>query len=453
MHVLRSTPLIHRRHVLRGLGTALALPLLDCMRPARTAAAAAAAAAKPRRSVFIYLPNGVNNREWQILGDGRDYRFSPTLSVLEKHRDQITPISGLHHPHGLGNHHGCQTIWLTGGKIGETERNTISVDQMMADKMAPHTRFASLELSNQGRSLSWNNDGILLPAEANPGVVFRRLFAEPEGGLGAQRRRLDRRQSILDAVLGEATSLRGKLGTDDRGRLDQYLTSVREVEVRAQRAEKWLDVPRPQIDPAQASHLSQDVGLSRLGDYLRTMYDLIVLAFQTDTTRVVTFSTGEEGKGPAVPDIRVFQDRHSLSHHGGNETRLADLAASDRFNVQQLSYFLDRLREVRDADGPLLDTSMVLFGSGMAYGHSHGNSNLPLVLAGGSALGLKHGSHVDFNRAAGFTDYEKALVGICHSPVDAKARMSNLLMTMAQRMEVNVEQFGDSTRSLTEVES
>lgn len=452
MHVLRSTPLIHRRHVLRGLGTALALPLLDCMRPARTVTAAAAAA-RPRRSVFIYLPNGVNNREWQILGAGRDYTFSPTLSVLEKHRDQITPISGLHHPHGLGNHHGCQTIWLTGGKIGETERNTISVDQLMAEKMAPHTRFASLELSNQGRSLSWNADGILLPAEANPGLVFRRLFAEPEGGINAQRRRLDRRQSILDAVLGEATSLRGKLGGDDRGRLDQYLTSVREVEVRAQRAEQWLEVPRPQIDSAQASRLSQDVGLSRLGDYLRTMYDLIVLAFQTDMTRVVTFSTGEEGKGPSIPDIRIFQDRHSLSHHGGNETRLSDLAASDRFNLQQLSYFLDRLREVRDADGPLLDSSMVLFGSGMAYGHSHGNANLPLVLAGGSALGLRHGSHIDFNRAAGFTDYEKALVGICHTPVDTKARMSNLLVTMAQRMEVGVERFGDSTRGLSEVEA
>jgi hypothetical protein len=452
MHVLRSTPLIHRRHVLRGLGTALALPLLDCMRPTRTAAAAAAAA-KPRRSVFIYLPNGVNNREWQILGAGRDYRFSPTLSVLDKHRDQITPISGLHHPHGFGQAHGCGAFWLTGAKISETDRNTISVDQLMAERMAPHTRFASVELSIQGRSLACNADGVQLPAEVNPGLVFRRLFADPEGGIGAQRRRLDRRQSILDAVLGEATSLRGKLGTDDRGRLDQYLTSVREVEVRTQRTEQWLDVPRPQIDPAQASHLTQDVGLSRLGDYLRTMYDLIVLAFQTDTTRVVTFSTGNEGTGPAVPDIRIFQDRHSLSHHGGNETRLADLAASDRFNVQQLSYFLDRLREVRDADGPLLDTSMVLYGSGMSYGHSHGMANLPLVLAGGSALGLKHGSHVDFNTAAGFTDYDKALVGICHTPVDAKARMSNLLMTMAQRMEVDVERFGDSTRSLTEVEA
>jgi hypothetical protein len=452
MHVLRSTPLIHRRHVLRGLGTALALPLLDCMRPVRSAAAATTAA-RPSRSVFIYLPNGVNNREWQILGAGRDYQFSPTLSVLEKHRDQITPISGLHHPHGLGNHHGCQTIWLTGGKIGATERNTISVDQLMAQQMAPHTRFASLELSNQGRSLSWNADGILLPAEANPGVVFRRLFTTPEGGIDAQRRRLDRRQSILDAVLGEATSLRGRLGNDDRGRLDQYLTSVREVEVRAQRAEQWLDVPRPEIDPAQAARLSQDVGLSRLGNYLQTMYDLIVLAFQTDTTRVVTFSTGEEGKGPAIPDIRIFQDRHSLSHHGSVETRLNDLAASDRFNLQQLSYFLDRLREVHDADGPLLDSSMVLFGSGMAYGHSHGNANLPLVLAGGSALGLKHGSHLDFNRAAGFTDYEKALVGICHTPVDTKARMSNLLVTMAQRMGVATETFADSTRGLTEVEA
>jgi len=447
MHILRSATVISRRHLLRGAGVALALPLLEGMVPAR----AAAAAARPRRSVFVYLPNGVNNHEWQIRGSGRDYAFSKSLAVLEKHRDQITPISGLHHPHGIGNHHNCQTIWLTGGKIGDTEKNTVSVDQLMAQTTAAHTRFASLELSNQGRSLSWTADGILLPAESNPAVVFSGLFEEPAGGIDAQRRRLVRRESILDTVLDEARSLERRLGSADRGRLEQYLTSVREVEERARRAEAWLDTPRPTIPTDAAARLNRAIGLDKLGEYLRTMYDIIVLAFQTDLTRVVSFSTGEEGKGPSVPEIGITQDRHSLSHHGGVAARLADLAASDRFNLEQLSYFLTRLGEVRDAEGPLLDSTMVLFGSGMAFGHSHGNANLPLVLAGGSALGLKHGSHVDYNTAAGFTDYDAKLIEICHRPVDGRARMSNLLMTMAQRMGVEIESFGDSTGVVSEV--
>ena len=447
MHVLRSAPVISRRHLLRGAGVALALPLLEGMVPAR----AAAAVARARRSVFVYLPNGVNNQEWQIRGSGRDYAFSKSLAVLQKHRDQITPISGLHHPHGIGHHHNCQTIWLTGGKVGDTEKNTISVDQLMAQASSPLTRLASLELSNQGRSLSWTGDGILLPAESNPAVVFSSLFEEPAGGIDAQRRRLVRRESILDTVLGEARSLERRLGSADRGRLEQYLTSVREVEERARRAEAWLETPRPTIPADAAARLNRAIGLDKLGEYLRTMYDLVVLAFQTDMTRVVTFSTGEEWKGPSVPEIGITQDRHSLSHHGGVAARLADLAASDRFNLEQLSYFLTRLGEVRDAEGPLLDSTMVLFGSGMAFGHSHGNANLPLVLAGGSALGLKHGSHVDYNAAAGFTDYDAKLIEICHRPVDGRARMSNLLMTMAQRMGVEIESFGDSTGVVSEV--
>jgi len=450
MHVLRSTPLIHRRHVLRGIGAAVALPFLECMRVARPAAAAAAAA-RPRRSVFVYLPNGVNNYEWQIRGAGRGYTMSKAFSVLEKHREQITPISGLHHPHGLGHHHICEKIWLTGARIGEAEKNTISVDQLMAQKTAPHTRFASLEMGN-GWSLAWNADGITLPSERNPATVFKSLFEEPPGGADAQRRRLRRKESILDMVLDEARGLERRIGTADRGRLDQYLTSVREVELRAKRAESWLDTPRPPIERAVAERLNRDVSPDKYGDYLRTMYDMIVLAFQTDTTRVVTFTTGSESQAPAIPEIGISQQRHALSHHGGNPTLLADLAKSDCFNLTQLGYFLTRLGEVKDAEGPLLDTSMVLFGSGMAYGHSHGNANLPLVLAGGSALGLKHGSHVDFNTAAGH-DYEKDLIGICFKPVDPRARLSNLLLTMAQKMGVETESFADSTRGLSEVEA
>lgn len=438
--------LLNRRHLLRGLGVSLALPLLDCMRPLR----AAETKTRAKRSVFIYLPNGVNTQEFQMPTSGVDYKMSKPLEPLAKHRAIITPISGLHHPHGLGHHHNCSTIWLTGGKIGPSERNTISVDQLMAQVTAPQTRFSSIELSNQGHSLAYSADGIQLPAQGNPGVVFRELFEEPQGGIAKQRRGLQRRGSILDAILDEANSLGGQLGKEDRGRLEQYLTSVREVEVRTERADKWLDTPRPKVEPADQSRLNRDVSLDRLGEYLRTMYDIMVLAFQTDLTRVATFSTGNEGNGPAVPEIGVKQDRHSLSHHNGNPKLMQDLLDSDAFNIKQFGYFLDRLSEVKDADGPLIESTMALYGSGMAYGHSHGNASLPIILAGGTKLGLKHGQHVDFNLIKTFKGYDKH-PGIFHNPVNSKARLSNVLLTMAQKMDVKAETFADSNGTISEV--
>jgi len=444
--------LLNRRHMLRGLGVALSLPLLDCMKPLAGSSLARAAETKNRakRSIFIYLPNGVNTAEWQMPTSGAGYTLSKPLASLEKHRSVITPISGMHHPHGLGNHHNCSTIWLTGGKIGQSERNTISLDQLMSNVTATQTRYSSLELANQGHSLAYSADGIRLPAQGNPSVVFKELFEEPAGGMAKQRRGLHRRGSILDAVLDEARTLGNQLGQDDKGRLEQYLTSVREVEIRTERADKWLDTPRPKVAPADQAKLNRDVSLEKLGEYLRTMYDIIVLAFQTDLTRVATFSTGSEGQGPAVPEIGVKQDRHSLSHHNGNPKLMQDLLDSDSFNVKQFSYLLDRLSETSDADGPLLDTTMALYGSGMAYGHSHGNASLPLVFAGGTKLGLKHGTHVDYNLVKEFKGYDKH-PGIFHNPVNPKARMSNLLLTMAQKMDVPTEKFGDSTGEMSEI--
>ena len=446
--------LMSRRRVLRGFGVALALPLLDCMRPLR----AADTAPRAKRSVFIYLPNGVNTIDYQVTQAGAEFAFSKSLKPLEKHRANVTPISGLHHPHGLGHHHNCSSIWLTGGKIGPSERNTISVDQLMAQVTAPLTRFTSLELSNQGHSLSCSADGIGLPAQGNPSVVFRELFEEPQGGTARQRRGLQRRGSILDTVLDEARTLGDQLGRDDRGRLEQYLSSVREVEVRTQRADRWLDTPRPRIEPNVQSRLNRSIALEQLGDYLRTMYDIIVLAFQTDLTRVATFSTGNEGTGPAVPEIGIRQDRHSLSHHNANPKLMDDLTQSDAFNIQQFSYFLDRLADTRDADGPLLDSTMALYGSGMAFGHSHGNANLPILLAGGRALGLRHGRHVDYNaegnKAEGYTynlNTPARHYAICFNPVNRRAHLSNLLLTMAQKMDVKTEKFADSNGVVSEV--
>lgn len=453
-HILTQDWLLNRRHVLQGMGVALALPFLDCMRPLR----GAEAAPRVKRSVFIYLPNGVNPADYQIVESGPDYKFSRSLKSLEPHRANITPISGLYHPHGIGKAHDCSSVWLTGAKFDANHRNTISVDQLMARVTEVHTRFSSLQLSSERRrSLSWTADGVALPEESNPSVIFRRLFAEPKAGVDVQRRQLTRRGSILDTILGEARRLDGKLGSQDSERLEQYLSSVREIEIRTQRADSWLNRPRPKIDKATAEQLDRDIPLEELGDYLRTMYDVIVLAFQTDSTRVATFMSGDEGTGPAIPEIGVNFGRHALSHHNGNKDMLANLSASDAFNIEQFSYFLQRLTEVRDADGPLIDSTLALYGSGMAYGHSHGNANLPLVLAGGKDLGLKHGRHLDYNALAspqGYNyqaDQPGALVRICHKPVNPKAHLSNLLLTMAQKMDVPLEKFGDSNAEASEL--
>lgn len=384
-NILSQNWLLSRRHLLRGLGVSLALPLLDCMRPLL----AADKAVRPKRSVFIYLPNGVNTHEYQMATAGKDYQMSKPLQALAKHRDIITPFSGMYHPHGLGHHHNCSTIWLTGGKIGQSERNTISVDQLMATVTAPQTRFSSIELSNQGHSLSYNADGIQLPhrealalssgnCSKNPRVVWRISGADCSNAAAFWMLSLTRpRPSIAN--------------WDQRIRADWSNIShpFAKSKFVPSRADKWLDVPRPTVDPGMASQLNRDVALERLGEYLRTMYDILVLAFQTDLTRVATFCTGNEGTGPAVPEIGVKQDRHSLSHHNGNPKLLADLMSSDTFNLQQFGYFLDRLREVKDADGPLIETTMALYGSGMAYGHSHGNASLPIVLAGGTAARIE----------------------------------------------------------------
>jgi hypothetical protein len=444
---------ISRRHVLRGGGAAVALPLLDCM----ATPPIAAAVSKPiGRSVFIYLPNGVNTLDYQIVEPGAGFTFSKSLKPLARHRSVVTPISGLHHPHALGHHHGCQSIWLTGAKIGPTERNSISVDQLMAEQTASSTRFASLVLSNTGRSLSYNADGISLPAETRPAEIFRRLFHSPSGGVAKERRELHKTGSVLDAVLDEAQTLERTLGTVDKTRLDQYLTSVREVEIRTERADRWLDVPRPAVDSATEQRITHEISQQQVGDYFRTMYDLIVLAFQTDMTRVITFSSGEEGKGLPIPEIQINQTRHSLSHHNGDPEQLRRLTESDAFNIEQFAYLLDRLAATPDGEGSLLDTTMALYGSGMAYGHSHGNANVPTIFAGGGRLGLRHGHHVDYNQGH-FEGYDLTNVRrhyeICSRPVNEKGRLSNLLLTMAHHMGVEAEQFADSLGTVSEVEA
>ncbi len=452
MNYLSQSWLIDRRHALKALGSFISLPLLECMIPAR---ASETAIATPKRSAFIYLANGVHSLNYQITTPGKDYKFSRSLMPLEKHREVITPISGLHHPGSLSYHHNCINIWLTGGKLGPSDRNTISVDQKMAELTAQHTRMSSLEVAITQDSLAWTADGVRLPAMRRCSEIFASMFEAPKGGIAAQRRALRRKASVLDDNLAEVRRLEKKMGSEDKGRMEQYLTSVREAEIRTKRADTWLDTPLPVISDEDRKRTNRDIADTKAGDYFRTVYDLMVLAFQTDVTRVATFSLGGEGQAIAIPEIGITESRHQLSHHGGDQGYIEKLTNYDTFAIEQFSYFLTRLAETKDLGGkPMLGSTMALFGSGMSYGHSHGNANLPLVLAGGSDLGLKHGQHLDFNKAVPDFQYVLGADGglttahyqTCSRPVNSDAHMSNLLLLMAQRMGVETDTFGDSNK-------
>ena len=441
--------LIDRRHALRAMGTCIALPMLECMIPLK----AKEKTETPRRSAFMYLANGVHSLNYQITKPGKDYTFSRSLKPLEKFRNVITPISGLHHPGSLGHHHNCIDIFLTGAKIGAAHRNTISVDQQMAQVSGQHTRYPSMEIALTQGSLAWTADGVQLPAQRRCSQIFASLFEEPKGGIAAQRKALRRKASVLDDNLAEVRALSQKMGTADKGRLDQYLTSVREAEIRTRRADNWLDTPLPKISEADRKRTNRDIAKTQAGDYFRTVYDLMVLAFQTDVTRVATFSLGGEGDAFAIPEIGITESRHQLSHHGGDEGYMEKLTNYDTFAIEQFGYFLTRLSETKDLNGKsLLGSTMSLFGSGMSYGHSHGNANLPLVLAGGTDLGLKHGSHLDFNQGH-FDGYTLDKPGdhyrLCSRPANTDAHMSNLLLLMAQKMGVETDQFGDSNKVIS----
>ena len=429
--------------MLRGLGATLALPLLDCM-------AALPAPTQPKRSVFLYIPNGVNTLTWQIEKTGADYALSQPLLSLEKHRADLTPISGLHHPMVIGKHHNCDKVWLTGADVpgdGGAFRNTVSADQMIAEVQGLSTRLSSLELAIEGHSLAWSRDGIQIPAERNTQTIFNMLFGVEKDSKETIRRKLSRRGSILDVVAEDAKRVNHKLGREDRSKLDEYLTAVRQVEERTKRADEWLNVPKPKLTADDQSRLNRKADMTQVREYHRLFYDLMLMALRTDSTRVITCMICSESNGGAIPDIGISQTRHGLSHHNGDPEQLRRLTQTDTFLVEQLSYFLDQLKEHQENGQSLLDTTQVLWGSGMAYGHSHGNANLPTLLAGGRALGYKHGSHIDFNlpkigqySLSDATSHYR----ICSRPVDGDARLSNLLLTMVQRAGVETNKFQDS---------
>jgi hypothetical protein len=436
---------LDRRHALRAIGVSLALPLLDAMRPR---AGAAPSTFKPwekcdnshPRMICCYVPNGVNIVEWVPKDAGPGYALSPTLTALKDFRDEFTVVSGLGHPRSTGGHFGADT-WLTAADLksrpGSDYSNSVSVDQVVAAAHAKATRYPSLQLSdNSGtgsaghsHTLSFDRNGTPLPAENSPRRLFERLFVpDTAGDRAAALRRYEERRSVLDDVAAEAKALDRRLGTEDRRKLDEYLQSVRDTEQQVARLQGWVDVAKPKVTPTGLQLESQPGNAHDRPMWLDVMLELAYLSFLTDTTRVITFEWSREAGGFGGGG----ENHHELSHHDGNPQKLARLAEIDRFHLSRLGRFLGLLRDTREADGRMLDRTVVLYGSGMNSGANtgdHSPKNLPLLVAGGKGLGFRHGRHLAF-------DPEK------HPP------LANVLVTVAQKMGVETDRFADATGTL-----
>ena len=380
---------------------------------------------------------------WFPSGEGRDFQFTETLKPLEPHRGNLTVLGGLSHPNGrrMGGHDTGDTF-LTGAFLNNQYlRNTVSVDQVAAAAVSDQTRFSSLVLSTDGgvgeptrsSTLSYNDKGRPIPALNQPQQIFDRFFGSGDADLIARRRRLKSAAGMLDRVLEDSRSLRRRLGKEDRQKLDEYLASVRQIEERVQRSQRWLEIPRPELTDEERDLLHLDSDDRKPLLFIRTMYDLIYLAFRTDSTRVATWqitnmadASSKAGKFPQLEGFKM--SLHSLAHAWNKPDGAVKLGEWDRFQASQLAYFLDRLANAQEEDGSILDSSLVLFGS--SNSQTHNNNNYPLVLAGGRRLGLRHGRFLKF---------------------DAKVPMANLFVTMLDRFGVETDSFADSTGPLSEL--
>jgi hypothetical protein len=417
-------PPLDRRSFLRAAGVTLALPWLERMAPAQPPAAAGL----PRRLVCVCAPLGFHAPNLFPTAAGRNYQLTPYLDVLRDFRDDFTVISGLAHPN-VGSSHDSIFSYLTAAPHPENRagfRNTISLDQFAANRLGSLTRFPSLTLSCEGFSLSWTASGAIVPSDCFPASVFSRLFlrGRPED-VRAQARQLEDGRSILDTVQGQAAALRQGLGAADRDRLDEYFNSVRELEQRLANQEQWLQRPLPTVNvppPQNNSNPADLVGKANL------MFDLIHLALQTDSTRIVTLLL--LGTSLVPPIQGVTQGHHDLSHHGQDTNKIAQLAAVERATMQSFRSFLAKLKDTREQGDTLLDRTTVLFGSNLGNASNHSTRNLPVVLAGG---GFRHGQHLAFNP-------------------DNPPPLSNLLLSMLRRLGVEAERFGSSTGTLTGLE-
>ncbi|HEV3256533.1 MAG TPA: DUF1552 domain-containing protein [Gemmataceae bacterium] len=441
---------ISRRTVLKGLGTAVALPVLEAMSPA-LALAGAAKKAFPRRMACIFIPNGVHMAAWTPKDVGNRFELPSALEPLKPFRDQLMVLSNLAldkarpHGDGPGDHARAMAAFLTGCQPRKTHGANIhagvSVDQVAALSVGKHTRFPSLELGcdrgmNSGNcdsgyscaysaNISWRTPSMPMAKEINPRLVFERLFAgEVKGEAAAARAKRERyKMSILDFVMEDAGRLKGRLGSHDQRKLDEYLSSVRELEVRIVGAGQGtargnVKMPMPAGIPI------------KYDEHIRVMSDLLVLAFQGDVTRIATFVFANDGDNRSYRFIGVPEGHHDLSHHGGNPDKQEKLRRINRFHLSQLAHLLGKLKAVREGEGTLLDNSMIVYGSGISDGNAHNHDHLPILLAGTGGGTIRSGRHVRLS---------------------SETPLTNLYVSMLERMGAATKSFGDSSGPLTQL--
>ena len=440
---------IPRRTFLRGLGTAVALPVLDAMLPAKAWGANAGAAGRfPTRIAWVYVPNGKNMADWTPAATGANYDLPSILEPLAAHRNDFSLISGLAldpanaHGDGGGDHARASGAFLTGvhprKTAGADIKAGVSADQIAANRIGSETRLASLELSCDGGqragscdsgyscayqfNISWRSETQPMNPEVDPRAAFERLFGNGDVGatLEAAARRARYRKSVLDFVLDDARSLSRQLGEADRRKLDEYLTAVREIETRIERTEKFGPAKAPPgvVAPEMFENFDEQA---------RLMYDILALAFQTDSTRVSTFIVAHDGSNRPYPSIGIRDGHHDLSHHRNDEDKKKQIARINRFHTAQFAYFLDRLKSTREGDATLLDHCTILYGSAISDGNKHLHEDLPILVAGRGGGAISTGQHVR---------------------VDDQTPLTNLYRSMLETVGVATEKFGDSTGKL-----
>lgn len=448
-----SNPL-SRREVLRGVGAAIALPALDSLAPA-SAFSARGAAAAPVRMAFLFVPNGMNMEHWTPGGLSKVGRetaeplanLPSILEPLSAAKPKMQVLSGLAQHNGFalgdgpGDHARSAASWLTGvhpkKTAGADIRNGISADQVAAARLAGKTRFSSIELGcerggvagdcDSGYScaysscISWRSETTPVAKEVNPRLVFERLFGTPNANAEALRLRTQQRRSILDFVLEDAAGLRAKLSGKDRQKVEEYLESLRDVEKRVAAFEQANPaglVPSGQVPKGVPADYA---------DHIRLMGDMMILAFQTDATRVATFMFANEGSNRSYRTVGVPDGHHDMSHHSGDPAKLEAKRKIDLFHVQQLAYIVNRMDSIKEANGTLLDNTMLVYGGGIGDGNRHNHDDLPILLAGGGNVGLKGGRHVRY---------------------PSNTPMNNLFLSLLDRLGIPVETLGDSTGKL-----
>lgn len=437
---------LSRRTVLKGLGAAVALPWLEAMGTLSSwAAGEATRKPAPNRMAFFYVPNGINMADWTPKAEGKDFELPHTLQPFKDLRDYINVLTGLTadkaraHGDGGGDHARALGAFLTGCQPRKTDgtdiRAGISVDQVAAARIGDLTRLGSLEVGCEAGSMagncdsgyscvysstmSWRSATQPLPKEVNPKLIFERLFAtKPD----ADRIRQDaRRKSILDFVREDSKDLQGKLGTNDQRKLDEYFTSIRDIELRIERAEKMPPVKAPPDVKAPTAIPA------KYDEHVALMYDLVALALQADVTRVVTSVLANEGSNKAYPFAGVAEAHHELSHHDNNPEKKRKLRDINTFHTSQLARFLAKLKAIPEGDGNVLDHCMIAFGSGNSDGNAHNHDDLPILLAGKGCGTIQTGRHIRYAK---------------------ETPLNNLWLSLLDRMSVKMANLGDSTGAL-----